>query len=142
MIKAKHYLNQIRRLNTMILNKRIEKEQWWEAATKTTSSFGGDRVQSSGSKQKMADAVGEYVDIGRRIDECIMEMEKAKQDIIHTIEQLPVDEYDVLHKHYVQGLSLMEVAEVKEKSYSLITTVHGRALKKVQAILDSRKEQR
>lgn len=138
-MKAKHYLSQYQRLNTIIQNKQIEKQQWFDAATRITSSYDGVKVQSSGSMERMADAAVEYADIGAEIDRQTIEMEKAKRDIIATIEMLPMDEYDVLHKHYVQDLTLMEIADRKNKSYSLITTVHGRALKRVQTILDSRK---
>lgn len=137
-MKAKHYLSQYQRLTTIIKNKQIEKEQWFEAATRITSSYDSVRVQTSGGQGRMAEAAVEYADLGREIDRQIVEAEKAKRNIIHTIEQLQIEEYDVLHKHYVQGLTLMEVADLKNKSYSLITTVHGRGLKKVQAILDEK----
>ena len=117
----------------------IECAQWRSIATGTTAQMGGERVQSSGSQQKMADAVDRYVDIENEIDKFIDKLVDKKKDVISVIEHLNATEYDILHKVYVQYFTLDEVAEMYEKTYSWATTVHGRALRNVQKILDSRK---
>lgn len=137
-MKAKDFLKQLRKYEMLIRNKMAEKAQWKAIATGTTARIDGERVQSSGSQQKMADAIGRYIDMEAEIDRAIDKLVDAKNDVIHVIEQLPVDEYDVLHKIYVQYFTLYEVADIHDKSYSWVTTVHGRALQKVQKILDER----
>ena len=47
-------------------------------------------------------------------------------------------EYDILHKVYVQFFTLYDVADIYEKSYSWVTSIHGRALANVRKILDER----
>jgi len=136
---AKTFLNQLRKLDKMIENKLAEKAQWKAIATGTSASIGGERVQSSGSQQKMADAIDRYVDIEKEIDEQVDALIDKRQDVIRIIEQLNATEYDLLHKVYVQYITLYEVADIYGNTYSWATTVHGRALKNVQAILD-RKE--
>lgn len=138
---AKQFLRQLKKLDKMIENKLAEKARWKEIAFGTSAKMDGEKVQSSGSQQKMADAVCRYVDIEREIDEQIDTLIDTKQDVINVIEKLNTTEYDILHKMYVQYMSLYDVADIYEKSYSWATTVHGRALKNVQAILDQRKEQ-
>lgn len=137
-MKAKEYLQRIRKVDTIIQNKLIEKERWFALATSTTTSSSGERVQASGSQQKMADSVLRYIEVERQIDECIDLLIDAKQDVVSTIETLPTIEYDLLHKVYIQFRSLGEVAAAQGKTYSWATTVHGRALKHVQDILDKR----
>lgn len=137
-MKSKDYLLQISKLDKLIQNKIIEKEQWKTIATSTTASSDGERVQSSGSQQKMADAVIRYVEIEKQIDSYIDSLIDTKQDVIKTIEMLPAIEYDILHKVYIQFKSLDDVGTIYNKSYSWATTVHGRALKHVQDILDER----
>jgi len=137
-MEAKKFLKQLEKLDLMITNKLAEKQQWKAIATGTTASIGGERVQSSGSQQKMADAVSRYIDIEREIDEQIDKLIDTKQDVISVIEQLKPIEYDILHKIYVQYIKLYEVPDIYGKTYSWATTVHGRALKNVQAILDER----
>lgn len=146
MIKAKDYLKQVEKLDKMIKNKMLEVEQWKAIATGTIASNDGERVQSSGNQQKMSDAVCRYVEIEKEVNAAIDRLIDAKKEVIETIEQLPVIEYDVLHKIYIgkdvdgdtEYMTLYEVADHYKKTYSWATSVHGRALKMVQNILERR----
>lgn len=137
---AKKYLQQVSKLNKLIENKMIELAQWKSMATSTGTFSDGERVQSSGNQQKMAEAVGRYIDIERELDACIDRYIDKKNEVILMIEQLPPVEYDVLHKIYIQDKQLAEVAAIYDRAYSWATTVHGRALKMVQDVLDGREK--
>ena len=139
-MKAKAFLLQLDKLNKLIENKLIEKQQWKSIAMGTGQGTDSERVQSSGNPQKMADAIARYVDIEKEIDAAIDKFVDTRNHIISVIEQLPVTEYDILHKVYVQGIELADVAAASGKSYSWVTSKHGRALKAVQDILDAGKE--
>lgn len=144
-MKAKHreafdFLKQIEKIDAIIENKMIEREQWRRLAMASTPQTNGERVQSSGNQQKMADAVVKYVDLEAEIDHYIDELIKVKKDVVSVIEQLNPAEYDLLHKVYVQYFTLNEAAIECDKTYSWVTTVHGRGLKNVQNILNARKE--
>lgn len=130
------YLQRIRKLNTMIRNKEAERLQWKQIATGMGSFSTGDRVQSSGNPHKTADAIAAYVDIEREINEAIDKLIDTKREVIAVIEQLPVDEYDLLHKVYVQGMNMKEAAYSMDKTYSCITTLHGKALVRVRELLE------
>ena len=110
-------------------------------ATYTTQQMTADRVQTSGNPQKMADAVYKIIEIEAEIDACIDKLVDTKREVIGTLERLNPTEYDLLHKVYVQYMTFDEVALKKGKSYSWVTTVHGRALKNVQDILDEREKE-
>lgn len=138
---AKEYLLQVEKLNTMIANKLAEKQQWKDEALSTTPKGNGERVQSSSNPQKMATAVINYVDIDKEIDNRIIELQNKRREIVETIELLPVSEYDLLHKVYIQGMTLAEAAFAKDKCYSWATTIHGTALKRLQKILDERERE-
>ena len=141
--EAKDYLWGIKRRDTLIQNKRSEKAYWeeimYERATSTTSQMSADRVQSSGSKHKMADTVDNCVDHVRKIENRIKELFAEMDEIIADIESLPEMESDILHKVYVQYMSLKEVAASRGESYSTVTTNHGIALKMISDILCERK---
>ena len=139
-MKAKEYLKQLQKLDKLIENKLAEKEQWNAIATSTTQQMSADRVQSSGNPQKMADAVCKIIEIEAEIDAYIDSLVDTKRDVIQTLERLNPTEYDLLHKVYVQYFTFEEVAARKDKTYSWVTTVHGRALKNVQRILDEKKK--
>ena len=139
MENAKYYLQQVERLDALIENKLIEKKQWEDMALGITASIGGERVQSSGSQQKMADAVIKCIDIETEIDKLIDELINTKKSVIATIEKLPnPTEYKILHMRYIQNIGLAEIAEMLNREYTTITTTHGRALKNVQTILDAK----
>ena len=139
-MKAKDYLRQLQKLDKLIENKMAEKRRWQEIALGRGSSFStDDRVQTSSSQQKMADAVCKYIGIEAEIDHYIDKLVDARREVIATIELLDVMEYDLLHKVYVQYMTLNEAAEAMDRrSYSWATTVHGRALQHVQKIIDGR----
>lgn len=137
--EAKNFLLQLKKTDKLIENKLFEKEQWKSIAMGTSARMGGERVQSSGSQQKMADAVERYIDIESEIDRCIDRLIDTKKDVIGVIEQLDAIEYDILHVVYVQYLTLEDVAQKYDRTYRWAAGVHGRALMNVMKILDERK---
>lgn len=151
-MKAQDFLKQLKKIDYIISNKMEEAKQWEAIATNTTAKMGGERVQSSGSKQKMADAVCEKVDILSEITGEINRLLAKRKEIIEVLEQLDADEYDLMYKVYVgkmvlqkngtfrtEYMSLKEVADVYCNSYAWATNIHGTALKNVQKILDAEK---
>lgn len=137
-MKAKDFLLQLPKLEALIKNKLIEKQQWKDIALGITPQMSGDRVQSSGNQQKMACAIERMIDIEKELDEFVDSLIATRNEVLSVIEQLNSDEYDFLHLVYVQHFTLKEVANLKDYSYSWATTFHGNALKKVQKILDSK----
>lgn len=106
-MNGKEYLLQIKKINTQIRNKSFELKELKECG----------------------------LNIGP-ILETISRLDIEKQNIIKTIERLPEAEYDVLHKIYVQHLTLQEVADDRDISYSLAATIHGRALKRLESYIN------
>lgn len=151
---AKTFLKQLKKIDKMIVNKEKEILQWKTIAESTTAKLGGERVQSSGNHDKMADAVCKYTSIIEEVKTFRDDLVQKRIEVIGTIEQLANPyEYDVLHKMYVGEEIVLEdgtkythyydfqkVADSYGMSYSWATTRHERALKKVQEILDCRKE--
>ena len=140
-MKAKQFLNQVAKYDAMIENKMAEAAQWRSVALGITTNTEGERVQSSGSQQRMADALDRVVDLQVEINRLIDNMVDAKLEIIATIEKLNATEYDVLHKRYIQGMTFDEIGATKKKSKGWATTVHGRALQHLQTILPDQEGQ-
>lgn len=137
-MKARDFLRQVQKLNCMIENKMAERQQWMDIAKGAVPQTTGERVQSSGNQQRMADAIGRYVDIEKEIDACIDRLVDARKDVIAVIEQLSKDQYNVLHKIYIQGKTRQETADMLDKSYSSVKELHRRAIVNVQKIIDCR----
>lgn len=134
-MKAKEYLQKIAFLDSKIESNKEKVLQHKDAATKKTSNLSPDKVQTSASKQKIADAVCSYSDL----EAIIKADEEEKAEIINTICKLNPHESTVLYKCYSDGMTLWEVSKDMSKSYSWVTKVHSRGLKSIQNILDKRK---
>lgn len=136
---AKTYLSSVKKLDLQIKNKLIEKQQWKEIALGITANMDGERVQSSGAKDKMASAVEKCVDMEQEIDALIDRLIDTKKEVVAVIESLDNPYYyDLLHRIYIQFMSFEEIADHYNRDYTTITTAHGRALKCVQALLDKK----
>ena len=144
-MKAKEYLLQIRNLDSLINSMIAEVDHWKSVATSTSTWSEGERVQSSGNKQKMASAVDRYVDMQPVINKEIDRLVDARAEITATLRQALLErkltryEFEVLHKYYVEELTFYDIAGCFDKSYSWATSVHGRALSSLQRVLDERK---
>lgn len=134
-MEARQYLEQVRKIDKLIENKKYEKAQWMSIAEGTGLSYEGDRVQSSGKPHKMEDAVIKAVEIG----DAIKRLEEQKQEVISTIEVLEAESYNILHKKYIQYKSLDIIADECGYAYPTIKNKHKKALKQLQSILDERK---
>lgn len=136
---AQLYLERVEKLDAIIKNKLIEQRQWKDIALGITANMGGEKVQSSGSKSKMADALSKCIDIEAEIDRAVDRLVDTKREIIAVIEQIdsPI-EYNVLHLKYIQFKDFQTIADKYGKEYGWATTTHGRALAHVQEILDRR----
>lgn len=139
-MNAKEFLQQIEKLDRLIENKMAEAQQWRDIANNTTVNMSGEKVSSSGSHDIVANAICKYMDLDAEIAREIDKLIAARKDVIGVIEQLSAAEYDILHKHYVQGFTFGDLAITYDCSYSGVTSRHNRALKSVQKILDIREE--
>lgn len=138
-MKAQEFLEQYKTQQTIIVSCWEELAKWKDIALSVTGSTEGERVQSSGSKQKMADAVISYSDIEADKKQQIAEARAIQNKIIKTIARLKEPEYYVLHGVYILGKQYKEVAASRNPpmSKSWATSVHGNALVHLQRILDA-----
>lgn len=130
---AEQYLDRIKKIDAMIKNKQREHWRWEEVADGMGGASDGERVQASRNLHRSADAIGNYIDLEREIDA----LKQERQTIIHTIEQLPSTEYDLIHKFYVQDYTMKELAYHFGKSYDWVKAKKRRALMMVQTMLDA-----
>ena len=133
---AQIYLSQVQRLDVQIKNKLAEQRQWRDMALGITANMEGDRVQSSGTKSKMASAIDKCVDMEREIDSLIDKLIDTKKEVIATLELIgSASEYELLHMRYIQYIPLKDIAVIWNTEYTNVTSCHGRALKNIEAIL-------
>lgn len=136
--EAQVYLEQYEMNFVQVECRMAERQQWHDLAFCITQQMSGDRVQSSGSKSKMTNAYDQCIEQEAAIDQEIKALSEKQEEIKQTLARLDnPTEYKLLHMRYIQFKQLKTIADNFGADYTWATTVHGRALKSVQDILDS-----
>lgn len=131
------FLEQVKRCKTIIQNKLIEAEQWRDLALSITSVLNPDKVQSTGHTQRVAEAVERCIDIENEIGDCIDKLYEVEKEVVGQIQNLDPLDYDILHKVYVQDMSLKSVADTYDRSYSWATKRHTNAIEHLTKLMSA-----
>lgn len=132
----------LRQYEEMILKiKRIESsiQQLSDAATSITAACEGDRVQSSGTKDRTGNLVAMICD---KKDEKLELIEDALnimheiEDVINQIEE--EKQRAILHLRYIGLLKWEDIARTMNYEVSWIYTIHGKALRQVGNIINKK----
>lgn len=127
------YLGMIEKLNLLINNKILEKEELFTVATKTTQENDG-MPHASGTSDKVGNGTVKLVEKETEIDRAIDLFYDLKGEIIGQMQKLSADEYDVLHKSYVQGMSLANIAKIKGKHVDTIKSIRRRGIQNIKIL--------
>ena len=126
---TKQYLRQIERYHRMINNKLSEIYQLKSLATGISVATDGDRVQSSGSKDRMAGMVAKIVDLENETDALVKKFTEKRQAIITQIDCMEdTNYYDVLFHRYVEYKTFEAIAENMNYSWRQVMRIHDDAL--------------
>ena len=127
---AKEYLQQLRMLDIKIRHRKEQVEEL-RALAMYSGSFAsdGERVQTSGSGDRMSEQVARYVDLQAEVEEMIRGYTERKDRIIREIHELSDARYvEVLFKRYVEFKSFERIACEMNYNYTWICELHGKAL--------------
>ena len=137
-VEAKEFLNQYRNALITIRNLEAEAEELELLAMNTTISIDGERVQSSGRKDRMAELAAKLADIEIELmdkrTEALSIMRKVGQ-VIASVEN--PDYRQLLHMRYVERHTWEEIAVEMHISYQWVCKLHGRALQEVEKKIKS-----
>lgn len=135
--KAQIFLERVELIEQIIPNKLIERQQWQDLALSITAQMDGERVQSSGTKSKMADAVERCYDMEAEVLGAVDKLIAEKRNVVAVLERLDNPTYyKILHMKYIQHIELEDIADEIGIEYSNLTTTHGRALKQVEVLME------
>lgn len=135
---AKQYLSQVRRIDIKINNEINEMSELLLLATKITPNNTEERVQSSGNGDKVGDGASKIADLRFQINEDIDQLLIKKEEVKNIIDKVDDDNcYDLLYKRYILYEKWEQIAVEMDYTTMGIWKMHGRALKKVEKILES-----
>ena len=146
-MQAIEYLNQAKRLDALIENKREEERELWALATGMTQAADG-MPHGTSDPDKMTNIVQKIIAARERTNAAIDRYVDAKQDIIDHIEMLPHRQYEALHWLYIRKRDKIdkgqswyytwsEVADKMGCTEQNIGKLRCKALRNLQKILDS-----
>lgn len=141
-MKAKAYLEQIAIMDSKITMSMEEIENLRVLAEKTTSTLGDDRVQSSGSQQKMEDCIVRICDLEAKLTKDIdayIDYKKQARELICAV--CDADCMKLLHSRYFLNKTWEKIAVEMNYSYKWVSGgLHQRALSQLQKGLDDGKD--
>lgn len=129
----KERMQQLNIANRMIENKQEEIQRLHDLATRITISAENERVQASGSNDKMADIICSATDLEAELEKDISGLIKLRKEIMQEIDALGnIDMIDLMYKRYFQCKKWELIAEELHMSYRNVIRLHAKALKKLE----------
>lgn len=139
-MKAKEYLQQLQRLDTVI-NQKINELSDLRLKSQSTGSidYSKERVQTSPSGDApFVKLIGRIIDLEAEINAEIDAFVNEKHRIINQIQALKNSKYiEILYKHYVEFKRLEVIAVEMNFTYQYVVELHGYALKDFQTTYEN-----
>lgn len=142
------WLESYKKINELLSGKKVEKEQLLEErqrlidiATDISAKMpdGMPHSNTGTVSQKMANAVISKIIVDgeiENVDNAIRVYLDCKKKIITAIEKLPTNQYGVLHRYYIRGMTLEAIAEDMGYSTRQISRIKQNALKILEDVIE------
>lgn len=136
-MKAKEYLQQLKRLDTLIDQKIKELDELRSMSTVGAVDYSTERVQSSHSQDApFVRIVHKMIELEQEINSEIDAFVDKKHRIINQIQKLKNPDYiSLLFKRYVEFKKFETIAIEMNYTYQYILNMHGYALKSFEEIM-------
>lgn len=126
---TKQYLGQLSNIDRRIKDQMSEYRKWIDIATSTSSNNSGERVQSSGSHDKMADAVIKAIEYSKEANEEATRLTELKHTISRQICSIKDEEhYNILYEYFVEDRQIKELRLNKDYSYKHLRRLLSEAM--------------
>ncbi len=128
---AKEYLLEVQRVQANVERKKDELTEYCHAATSAPSPrLALEKVQCSGSLDKVGDIVSKIADLETEVMGEEFEFVLLRHDVINQIQRVGNAKYmKLLYLRYVKGMPLLSVAKAMGANYDYVRKMHGKALK-------------
>lgn len=138
-MKAKEYLQQLKRLDTLINQKIKELDELRSMSTVGAVDYSTERVQSSHSQEApFVRIVHKMIELEQEINAEIDTFVDEKHQIINQIQGLKNPDYiSLLFKRYVEFKKFEVIAVEMNFTYQYVLNMHGYALKAFEQVIKS-----
>ena len=125
------YLIRVRHLDELIKAKCAERDQLMVLATSVSANMDG-MPHASGKSDKVGNIAVKLADLENEINEMIDRYVNLKRDVVTKLEALPHQEYLVLHKYYIQGMTLAAIANDMYYHRVTVSKIKARAMERLK----------
>lgn len=135
---AEEFLEQYGDITAKIRRKKRLKENAEAQAENITSHLTPDKVQSSGSLQKVAEAIEEALDLEKEINELYILKNKVRKEIEYVLDRISVKQGDILYEKYLILTPEEKIAVAIDRSEDTVDRLIKEGQAEVQRILDEK----
>lgn len=130
-------LEQVKKLDELINAKLAERQRLIEIATDISPKMPDGMPFSNGGtvSQKMQNAVINLIECEREIDKLIDQYVDYKAQVVAVLEKLPQKQYGVLHRYYIRGMTIEQIAEDMNYSVRQILRIKKDSLKNLEGVI-------
>lgn len=128
------WLEQIKKLDELIKAKEFDIADILDRATKMTASIDG-MPHGGGKSDKVGDNAVKLAEVHT---EELDNLKQQKQYIIDTIKSLPADEFGVIHREFVRGMTREHIAYDMHYGTTTVWRIRKKALKMLGDILQKK----
>lgn len=127
---TKKYLSQVRdtEMKIRLMNAEIDHRRLMVQGI-SSPMLTSERVQSSGSYDKIADQIVDILEREKELVETIQKYDELRDRIVSEIQQIDNPMYfNVLYGKYVAGMSLSAIGDCVDRKERRMISIHGYAL--------------
>lgn len=137
-MNAQEWLEQVGKLDQLINAKLAERDRLKDMATDISPKpMDGMPFDNTGVvPRKMENAVVRLIDLANELNRLVDEYIDCKQKVVKALEQLPENEYGVLHRHYIRFMTWEQVAEDMGFCTVQVWRIKKKALKNLQNVIE------
>lgn len=128
------WLDQVRMLDELITARLVEKQQLWDLATKMTPNMDG-MPHATGVSDKVGNVATKLADLAMETDRLVDNYIDRKHEVLDALEKLPPNQFGVLHRYYIRGMTVEQIAEDMNKSERQIMRYKGKGIKNLQSVI-------
>ena len=134
-MNAKTWLMRARNIDREIDGLIAERDEVYSRLVSVNQKLTGNTVQSTKDPHKY----DRLVELDAEIDRCIDELVRTKMEIIRGIRRLTDGRHrEILRKRYLEGQTFEQIAVGIGYSYKQTCRLHGRALFKMEEVINGR----
>ena len=137
-MNAEEFLEQYGDITAKIRRKQRLKEKLESQMYNITSHLSPDKVQSSGSMQKIAEATDEVLDLEKEIKELRTLKNKVRKEIEDVLDRISVKLCEILYEKYLILSPEETIATVIDRSEDRVGKLIKEGQEEVQRILDEK----